>query len=140
MSIATNLRREMDANAVTEAALASKSGVDVSFIRKYLSGKSRPSEAILTRLARGIGIPVDKLSRDPLTRTQGKIRPEDAGRRLGRSAQDIRIGIQNGLLPFGTAYKHEGSSVYTYEIDPIALEAYAQEQDKFWNSMKGDRQ
>ena len=139
MSIATNLRREMDANAVTEAALASKSGVDVSFIRKYLSGKSRPSEAILTRLARGIGIPVDKLSRDPLTRTQGKIRPEDAGRRLGRSAQDIRIGIQNGLLPFGTAYKHEGSSVYTYEIDPIALEAYAQEQDKFWKSMKGDR-
>ena len=140
MSIATNLRREMDANAVTEAALASKSGVDVSFIRKYLTGKSRPSEAILTRLARGIGITPDKLSKDPLTRTQGKIRPEDAGRRLGRSAQDIRIGIQNGLLPFGTAYKHEGSSVYTYEIDPIALEAYAQEQDKFWNSMKGDRQ
>ena len=139
MSIATNLRREMDANAVTEAALASKSGVDVSFIRKYLTGKSRPSEAILTRLARGIGITPDKLSKDPLTRTQGKIRPEDAGRRLGRSAQDIRIGIQNGLLPFGTAYKHEGSSVYTYEIDPIALEAYAQEQDKFWKSMKGDR-
>lgn len=140
MSIATNLRREMDANAVTEAALAQKSGVDVSFIRKYLAGKSKPSDAILVRLARGIGITPDKLSKDPLTRTHGKIRPEDAGRRLGRSAQDIRIGIQNGLLPFGTAYKHEGSSVYTYEIDPILLEAYAQEQDKFWNSMKGDRQ
>ena len=139
MSIATNLRREMDANAVTEAALASKSGVDVSFIRKYLAGKAKPSDAILTRLARGIGITPDKLSKDPLTRTNGKIRPEDAGQRLGRSAQDIRIGIRQGLLPFGAAYKHEGSSVYTYEIDPIALEAYAQEQDKFWNSMKGDR-
>lgn len=66
-------------------------------------------------------------------RTSGKIRPEDAARRLNRSAQDIRIGLQLGILPFGTAYKREGSSIYSYEIDPIRLEAYAEAQEAFWN-------
>ena len=135
MSIATNLRREMDANAVSVDALAARSGVEASFLKKYLSGKSRPSDAVLMRLARGIGVPVDSIAKDPLTRTQGKVRPEDAARRLNRSPQDIRVGIQQGLLPFGKAYKRNGSSVFTYEIDPDALERYAEGQEKFWNSI-----
>lgn len=139
MSIAANLKREMEANAITEASLASKSGVEVQFLRLYLKGKSRPSDAVLVRLARGIGIPVDKLAKDPVTRTKGKIRPEDAGRRLGRSPQDIRIGLQQKTLPFGTAYKREGSSVFTYEIDPIRLEEYAQSQEKFWETTNKER-
>ena len=135
MSIAANLRREMDANAVSVDVLAARSGVEASFLKKYLSGKATPSEVVLTRLARGIGVPVDSIAKSPLTRTQGKVRPEDAARRLNRNAQDIRIGIQLGFLPFGRAYKREGSSVYTYEIDPKALEEYAQGQEQFWNSI-----
>jgi transcriptional regulator with XRE-family HTH domain len=135
MSIAANLRREMNANAVSVDALAARSGVEASFLRKYLSGKSKPSDAVLMRLARGIGVPVESINRDPLTRMQGKVRPEDAARRLNRSPQDIRIGIQQGLLPFGRCYKRNGSSVFTYEIDPDALERYAEGQDKFWSTI-----
>lgn len=135
MSIATNLRREMDANAVSVDALAARSGVEASFLRKYLAGKAKPSDAVLARLARGIGVTVESIAKDPLTRTQGKVRPEDAARRLNRNAQDIRVGIQLWLLPFGRCYKRLGSSVYTYEIDPDALEVYAQGQERFWNSM-----
>lgn len=135
MSIATNLRREMDANAVSVDALAARSGVEASFLRKYLAGKAKPSDAVLARLARGIGVTVESIAKDPLTRTKGKVRPEDAARRLNRNPQDIRVGIQLGLLPFGRCYKRAGSSVFTYEIDPDALEVYAQGQERFWNSM-----
>ena len=68
-------------------------------------------------------------------KTSGKIRPEDAARRLGRSAQDIRIGLQMGYLPIGTAYKRPGSSVYSYEINPELLEKYAQAQEAVWKQI-----
>jgi hypothetical protein len=65
-------------------------------------------------------------------KTGGKIRPEDAARRLGRSAQDVRVGLQMGYLPIGTAYKRPGSSIFSYEIDPVRLEEYAQAQEAVW--------
>lgn len=136
MSIAANLRRAMDANAVSVSSLAELSGVERVYLTKYLSGKIRPSEAVLARLARSLGIPVEELTANRPTRTAGKLRPEDAARRLSRSAQDIRIGLRLGILPFGTAYKREGSSVYTYEIDPGALERYAGEQERFWKEQE----
>jgi len=68
-------------------------------------------------------------------KTSGKIRPEDAARRLGRSAQDVRIGLQMGYLPIGTAYKRPGSSIYSYEIDPVRLEEYAQAQEAIWKQI-----
>ena len=68
-------------------------------------------------------------------KTSGKIRPEDAARRLGRSAQDIRIGLQMGYLPIGIAYKRPGSSIYSYEINPELLEKYAQAQEAVWRQI-----
>lgn len=132
MSISANLKRAMDAGAVSVASLAALSGVERGFLNKYLSGKVRPSESVLARLARALEISVDELTAERITRTGGKVRPEDAARRLGRGAQDIRVGLQLGLLPFGVAYKRPGSSIYTYEIDPGALERYAEDQERFW--------
>jgi len=132
MSIARNLKRLMDENAVSVSALSADSGIDKSFLNKYLSGKVMPSESVLVRLARSLGCEVESITSDPKKRTAGKIRPEDAARRLNRSAQDIRIGLQQGFLPFGIAYKRSGSSTYTYEIDPGRLEEYAQKQENFW--------
>lgn len=134
MSIARNLKRLMDENAVSVDALSADSGIGKPFLGKYLAGKVIPSERVLERLARSIGCEMESITQDPKTRTAGKIRPEDAARRLNRSAQDIRIGLQNGLLPFGTAYKREGSSVFTYEIDPGKLETYARDQETFWQT------
>lgn len=135
MSIARNLKRAMDENAVSVTALAALSGIEKTFLTKYLSGKVKPSESVLTRLAECIGVPVTALAKDPVTRTKGKIRPEDAARRLHRSPQDIRIGIRMGLLPFGTAYKRPGATIYTYEINPEQLERYAQQQEQFYSNI-----
>lgn len=40
----------------------------------------------------------------------------DAARLMGKSNQFVRLGLQKGLLPFGTAVKT--SSKYTYYISP----------------------
>ena len=135
MSIARNLRREMDSRAVSVARLAADSGIEAGFVRKYLAGTAKPSEGVLAALARSLGCEADVLAGNTLTRQSGKLRPQDAALRLGRSAQDIRIGLQLGVLPFGRAYKRPGSSIYSYEIDPMKLEDYAEAQERTWRTL-----
>ena len=37
---------------------------------------------------------------------------------MGKDIEYVRIGIIEGFLPIGTAFKRKGSSVYTYYISP----------------------
>lgn len=46
----------------------------------------------------------------------GNIKVADAARLMGKSQQFVRVGLQRGLLPFGTAIKM--SSMWTYHISP----------------------
>lgn len=46
----------------------------------------------------------------------------DAAATLGKSQQFVRVGLQRGLLPIGTAVKM--SSRWTYHISPKLLDAY----------------
>jgi len=45
-----------------------------------------------------------------------------AAEMMGKSQQFIRIGLQRGLLPFGTAVKM--SSIWTYYISPKQFYEY----------------
>ena len=135
MSIASNLKREMDARAVSVASLAQASGVEAFFLRKYLAGRITPAECVLARLAGALGCEESDLTRRYASRTEGKLRPEDAAIRLGRRAQDIRVGLQRGVLPIGTAIpvgKTRNGIRYSYEIDPVRLEEYAAAQERIW--------
>ena len=51
-----------------------------------------------------------------------RITVAEAAKRLGTGQQFIRIGLQRGALPIGTAVKM--SSVYTYYINRNRLEEY----------------
>ena len=53
---------------------------------------------------------------------------KEAAARLGKSEQFVRIGLQQGILPIGTAVKM--SSRWTYHISPKKLEEYAGSWDK----------
>lgn len=55
------------------------------------------------------------------------ISPEVAGKIIHKSTQFIRIGLQNGRLPFGTAVKI--SSHWTYHISPKLLAEYIGEDN-----------
>ena len=47
----------------------------------------------------------------------------DAARELGKHPAFVRIGLQRGLLPFGTAEKVSGNK-YTYYINPRKFYEY----------------
>ena len=47
---------------------------------------------------------------------------KEAAQLMGKSEMFVRIGLQRGLLPIGTAVKL--SSKYTYYISPKLLEEY----------------
>jgi len=53
------------------------------------------------------------------------VKVSDAARVLGKSEQFVRIGLQRGVLPIGTAVLM--SSVWTYHISPKLLREYVGE-------------
>lgn len=52
----------------------------------------------------------------------GNIKVVDAARIMGKSQQFVRIGLQRGLLPFGTAIQM--TSMWTYHISPKLFYEY----------------
>ena len=58
-----------------------------------------------------------------------KIKPKDVADALGISVQAVRIGLQQGKFPFGTAIKTSDKK-YTYAIYPKAFEKYIGEVEK----------
>jgi hypothetical protein len=51
-----------------------------------------------------------------------KITIKDAAEAMGKSQQFVRVGLQKGILPFGTAVKL--SSIWTYYISPKKFYEY----------------
>ena len=52
----------------------------------------------------------------------GNLKIKDVAKAMGKSEMFVRIGLQRGLLPFGTAIKT--SSRYTYYISPSKFYKY----------------
>lgn len=121
MSIAANLRREMDEQGVTVAALAAQIQAEPSSVRKYLSGAIRPSDRVLARLARVLGCTEEAIRYGRPRRASGKLTTDDVARATGIDPLSLRIGCQRGFWPFGVAYKRPGSTQYTYEYDPAGV-------------------
>lgn len=55
-----------------------------------------------------------------------KLSIEEAALVMGKSKQFVRVGLQRGLLPFGTAVKM--SSKWTYYISPAKFYDYVGEE------------
>lgn len=52
----------------------------------------------------------------------------EVAKALGKSPQFIRICLQRGLLPFGTATKLPNSSRWSYVIFPEKLKEYVKDE------------
>lgn len=125
MSIASNLRNEMDRQGITAEALAAGISCEPSSVRKYLSGKIRPSDRVLARLARCLETTPEELKYGRPRRTSGKLTTDEVAAATGIDPLSLRIGLQRGVWPFGTAYKRPGSTQYTYVYDPTAVLKWA---------------
>ena len=51
------------------------------------------------------------------------IRVQDVAAMLGVNPQTVRVMMQQGLCPFGTAFRKEGSKHYTYVLFPEKVKA-----------------
>lgn len=66
-----------------------------------------------------------------------RVKVKEAADILGTSQEYIRLGLQKGVLPIGTAVKM--SSVWTYHISPKLLEDYSGvDVEKTIHKMRGD--
>lgn len=121
MSIATNLRRLMDERDLTPARLSERSGVSKASIDKYLKGHIKPAAEVLAKLSDGLGCAVEDIDRPTHTslyKKGGNLNPAAVAKLLGVSTQDVRVGMQNGIYPFGSVEVSPGKTKRKYTIVP----------------------
>lgn len=91
---------------------------------KALSAKLEALEAKLDKLLEyvenGGGANAETSGSDVIT-------VDEAARKLGKAPQVVRVMLQKGMLPFGTAIKVPGSTIFTYVIFPQKFREYCGE-------------
>lgn len=124
---AKRLKEAMEGAKISQTDLASKIGCSKASISQYLSGNNVPTKNRAALIADALDVPFEYLA--------GKFDELDEGKKLnnlpvkmvaklmGVSDQFVRVGIQQGVLPFGFAVKVSGDR-YTYYINPIKFTEY----------------
>lgn len=106
---AENLKAAMDAALITATDLASLAGISNASISLYLSGKSTPRRKVLENLAAALDVDVPFLLRedpdddDILGRCRMTV--QEAAKLMDVCPQFVRLGLQQGLFPFGFAMR-----------------------------------
>lgn len=126
-TFAWRLKNAMEQAGLNQADLSRRAGASRAAISQYLSGKNIPGLERIAALADATGVTFDYLigygvateTATPLR----KISVSDAARCMGKSQQFVRIGLQRGLLPFGSAVPGTGEH-WSYHISPAQFKAY----------------
>lgn len=102
-------------------------GCSKASVSQYLSGKNVPSEQKKAEMAEALGLDPDYFKEDyfgekPAFRkgVMNKMLPEDAARILGIGKKTLRLGLQQGVFPWGYAVKMD-SGKWTYIINAARL-------------------
>lgn len=120
---AKKISQTMMERKMTLTELAVKTGISKSSLSMYMNGDNIPREDYLSRLAKALEVDEDWLTEDQVEKKNlFNLKVEDAAKLMGRSGQYVRIGLQRGILPFGTAIKM--GSKWTYYISPHRFREY----------------
>ncbi len=128
-TFAKRLRCAMHMAGLKQSELAKKSGAPRSAISQYLSGRNTPGPERMRALAEATGVSLGFLTGEekPPVGTEPppvkKISTAAAARCLGKSSQFVRVGLQRGSLPFGSAVPGTGDK-FNYYISPIRFRDY----------------
>lgn len=114
------VKQVMSSRGLAQADLVRLTGISRSGVSQYLSGKSSPSKKALEKIAAALGVTVDWLTESDTP----KITVSQAAELMGIDEQSLRVALQQKALPFGSAWKAEGSSKYTYYIYPKKFTEY----------------
>lgn len=125
VSFAKNLNKAMDERNMSQAELAKQIDKGKSSISQYLSGKNIPKDNVKQKIAEVLDCTIEYLDSGDPGKDIGSgihnISVAEAARRLGKSQQYIRVGLQNQRLPFGTAVLVKR---WSYHISPKLLDEY----------------
>lgn len=132
MTFAKRLKKVLDEKNMTQAELSALSGIGKPSISQYLSGKNEPKPDNIKKLAEALQVNESFLDgseefMDDESKEFDKNLPiEEAAKIMGKSKQFVRVGLQRGILPFGSAVKL--SSRWTYYISPPKFYEYVGHQ------------
>lgn len=127
-SFSNRLKHAMDEKKMTQSELSALTGIGKPSISQYLSGKNEPKQDNIRKMAEALQVNEAWLDgSDEVMDEQSKdfdknLPVEEAAKIMGKSRQFVRVGLQRGLLPFGSAVKL--SSKWTYYISPPRFYEY----------------
>lgn len=120
MKYSQQLKHLMNQENMSQQQLSEITGISKSSISQYVNGHNEPTiknkeciESVLGKFE-GISDEEEVIDRNVPIRV--------AAKKLGKSEQFIRVGLQNGIFNFGFAVKT--SSKYSYHISPKKFEEY----------------
>lgn len=127
-TFSARLKKAMTDADMTQKQLSDETGLGKSSISQYLSGKNEPKGKTMILIANALDVPVEWLSGaidEPSDDRQhlNRLSVEMAAKLMGVGKQFIRVGLQNGILPFGYAVK-QSANKFTYYISPKKFTEY----------------
>lgn len=131
MSFKDKLNQTMRDLNINQTQLSCMAGIGKSSISQYLSGKNVPTEERQRNIALSLGLEEDyfqsqseiisiKIERN--SEKVQKLLPIDAAKLLGMSQETVRLGLQQGVFPWGYAVvtsvnEDTGKKHWTYFIN-----------------------
>lgn len=126
-SFADRLQNAMFEKRMSQTELSELTGFSKASISQYLSGKNEPKFEKIQIIAEVVGVDANWLNSGSGSMTETsqipeKITIDQAAKLMGKSRDFVRVGLQLGILPFGSAVKL--SSRWTYYINPKRFYQY----------------
>lgn len=114
MKFSEKLKQAMQELHLNQRQVCGMTGKSKGSVSQYLSGKQIPSVDVQRDIAVSLGLSSDYFEKDMDTvisredLAEGKIRrllPEEAADLMGLGKETIRLGLQQGVFPWGYAVK-----------------------------------
>ena len=130
-----NLKKAMQEKGFTVTELSQATGIGKSSISQYLSGKNIPTEKRVQVFADALGVQSSSLieiepvitvvkQADGTEKKVFNVPVELAAKLMNKNNSFVRVGLQQGILPFGYAIKNPNSSKFSYYISSEKFTEY----------------
>lgn len=117
--IKDRIKEAMESLSITGADLAKRTGLAASSISQYLSGKTRPSRNAIMLMSEALGVTTEWLEgregSECINHSSQNLTCKQVAKLMGKDDKFVRLGLQQGILPFGYAVKT--STRWTYFIN-----------------------
>lgn len=129
MSFSNQIKKALIIAEFSQTELSKKTGLSKSSISQFVSGKNIPSKESLEKIANALECSSECLCMEADENVDTRnVSIANAAKRLDKSEQFIRVGLQTQRLPFGVAVKMPGGK-WSYHVSPKLLNEYIGKED-----------